>query len=207
MHDCPVCKVPLHGYEPTCPSCGAQQKVTKGYSRMFGDDMKKPATNPMPFVIAFVVVIGLFAVIAQSSWVGQLLTKGPTKQDPLAKMTYQEARTLIDTKLNEGFTTAAAKGTVKWQQDGKDVDKLAAGPVQVTVDAALNDPEQHKAIVDPIKDYMDKAQITSLIFNDTKDPKTHRNWTYSVSAAPAAGADDASGAPAAAPAAAPASAQ
>ena len=94
------------------------------------------------------------------------------------------------------------KGTVKWQRDTKDVDKLSAGPVEVAVDAALNDPEQHKAIVDPIKDYMDKAQITSLVFNDTKNPKTHRNWTYKVSTpAPGAdGADPAAGGAAPAPA-------
>jgi hypothetical protein len=194
MYDCPNCKVPLHGHERVCPSCGTPQKMTKSTSRLLaGEDIKKPATNPMPIVITLVVIVGLVFVIGQSSWVGQLMTKGPTKADPMAKVTFQEARTLIDTKLNEGFTAAAVKGTVKWQRDSKDVDKLSPGPVEVTVDAELTSPDQHKAIVEPVKDYMDKAQITSLVFNDTKDPKTKRNWTYRVSteSAPADGASPA----------------
>jgi hypothetical protein len=199
MHDCPKCKVPLHGYERVCPSCGTPQKVSKGSSRLFGDEIKKPPTNPTPIIITVVAIGILIFVMAQTSWLGQLLTKGPTKADPLAKMTFQEARTLIDTKLTEGFTAAGVKGTVKWQRDSADVDKLSPGPVQVAVDAELASPEQHKTIVDPIKDYMDKAQITSLVFNDTKDPKVHRNWTYSVSTPPAPGdAGSAAPAPAAA---------
>jgi hypothetical protein len=166
--------------------------LSKGASRLFGDEIKKPPTNPMPIIITLVVIAALFFVMGQTSWLGQLLTKGPTKADPLAKMTFQEARTLIDTKLTEGFTAAAVKGTVKWQRDSKDVDKLSPGPVEVAVDAELASPDQHKAIVDPIKDYMDKAQITSLVFNDTKDPKVHRNWTYKVSTpAPGEGGADA----------------
>jgi hypothetical protein len=207
MHDCPKCRVPLHGHERVCPSCGTPQKVTKSTSRLLaGDDIKKPATNPTPIIITLVAIGILFFVMGQTSWIGQLLTKGPTKADPLAKMTFQEARTTIDTTLNQGFTTAGVKGTVKWQREAKDVDKLSPGPVEVTVDAALNDPEQHKAIVDPIKDYMDKAQITSLVFNDTKNPKTQRNWTYRVST-PAPGAEGADAGAAAAPAQAPATAQ
>jgi hypothetical protein len=193
MHDCPSCRVPLHGYETECPACGAPQRVTKTQSKLFGSDLKKPSTNYTPFIIIFVVMIGLVAVMAQTSWIGQLITRGPVKEDPLAKMTFQEARTLIDTKLNEGITAAGCKGTLKWQRDDKEVDKLSAGPINLTVDADLPTPEQHKAIVDPVKDYMDKAQITSLVFNDTKDPKTHRNWTYTVAPAPADGAAPAAG--------------
>jgi len=197
MHDCPACKVPLHGYEPTCPACGAPQKVTKGYSRLLGDEMKKPKTNPWPFIVTVVILVGGLAFMAQQSWVGQLMHRGPVVEDPIAKMTYQEARALIETKLNEGFTTAGVQGTMKWQRAGADVDKLSAGPIEMTVDAPLNDPEQHKGIVDPIKDYMAKAEITSLVFNNTKDPKKHQNWTYNVSiVAPAAGADGAAPAPA-----------
>ncbi|MBS1990744.1 MAG: hypothetical protein JSS83_09525 [Cyanobacteria bacterium SZAS LIN-3] len=189
MHDCPACKVPLHGYEPTCPACGAPQKVTRGYSKLLGDEMKRPKTNPMPFVLVTIVLVAGLVFMGQQSWVGQLLTRGPVKEDPIAKMTFQEARTLIDTKLNEGFTTAGVAGTVKWQRAGADVDKLSPGSIEVTVDAPLNDPEQHKGIVDPIKDYMAKAEITSLVFNNTKDPKKHQNWTYNVSVAPAATGD------------------
>lgn len=197
MHDCPACKVPLHGYEPTCPACGAPQKVTRGYSKLLGDEMKRPATNYTPFIVAALVFVGGFFYLAQAGWVGQLMRRGEVKEDPIAKLTYQEARTLIDTKLNEGFTTAGVAGTIKWQRASADVDKLSAGPVEVTVDAPLNDPAQHTGIVDPIKDYMGKAEITSLVFNNTKDPKKHQNWTYNVSTAPAAGADGAD--PSAAP--------
>jgi hypothetical protein len=165
--------------------------VTKSTSKLFGgDEIKKPPSSPLPWIITLVVVGGLVFLMAQTSWIGQLITKGPTKEDPLAKMTFQEARTLIDSKLNEGFTAAGVKGTVKWQREEKEVDKLTPGPIDVNVDAALESPDQHKAIVEPIKDYMPKAEIGQLVFNDTKNPKTKRNWTYRVSteAAPADGA-------------------
>jgi hypothetical protein len=191
MHDCPKCRVPLHGHERVCPSCGTPQKVTKGAARFAGEEIKKPPTNPMPFIITLVVIGGLIAVMAQTSWIGQLLTKGPPKVDPLAKMTFQEARGLINSKLTEGFTAAGCKGTVKWQREEKDVDMNSPGPIDVSVDAELASPDQHKTIVDPIKDYMPPAQINQLVFNDTKDPKTKRNWTYRVSAAAAPAADGA----------------
>jgi hypothetical protein len=190
MHDCPSCRVPLHGYEPECPACGAPQKVTRTQSKLFGgDEIKKPATNMVPFVIVLIVALAGVGFMAQTGWVGQLMTRGPVKEDPLAKLTFQEARGLLESKLNEGFTAAGVTGTLKWQQNDKDVDKLSPGPINLTVDAPLASPDQHKAIVDPAKEYMEKAQIGSLVFNDTKDPKTHRNWTYTV--APAAPAGDA----------------
>ena len=52
------------------------------------------------------------------------------------------------------------------------------GPWEMTIDTKLADPNQRKAVIDPIKQYMDKAKIPTLIMHDAKSRAT---WTYSVS--------------------------
>lgn len=178
MHPCPTCKVPLHGYEETCPSCGTRQHV-RSSSKMFGGQTQQaPGVNPMPFIVAFVLVaIGLVGA-TQVSWVGQLMRRGPVAEDPLEKMTMPQARQIIQSKVNEGLTAVGSVGKFTWTYQGQPSDINAPGPVELSIETALADPTQRKAIIDPIKDYMAKAQIPTLTMNDTK---SHATWTYSVS--------------------------
>lgn len=211
MHDCPVCKVPLHGHEAVCPSCGTKQKARRSQSSLFGgDEVKKPPVNAMPFVVAALIFLALGAYLLKDSWIAQLMNRPPQQEDPMAKLTFLDARNLVESKITEGVTAVGGKTTFKWQRAGADVDKASEGPVEVAVEVNLKEAEQHKAIVDPVKDYFEKAQIKSLTMTDAK---LHATWTYNLSTpAPAAdsadssASDSSSGAPAGSPSA-PASAQ
>lgn len=180
MHACPNCRVPLHGHEQFCPSCGAQQVVSSPQNREFGSfyqENKEPSINWMPFVITGVILlIGLFFA-AQGSWIGELLTKGPAKVDPIDKMTYLEAREIIENKLKEGLDACGAKATMKWTQNGIEAQKSAEGPIELSIDTRLSEPNLRKGIVDPIKDYMGKAYLTTLTM---KDSKSRATWTYNA---------------------------
>ncbi len=182
MHDCPRCKVPLHGHEQFCPACGAKQIVRPEYRDI--QVPKAPPVNIVPFLVAFaiIVVIGVFA--AQGSWVGQLLTHGEQKQDPLDALTLDQARQLIESKISQGLTAIGAPVKISYSYAGAKVDKLLAKPLEMTIDTSLKDPNQHKAVVDPIKQYMDKARIPTLTMHDARSRAT---WTYSCTlSAPAA---------------------
>lgn len=197
MHDCPSCKVPLHEHETVCPSCGAAQR-RRSVSKMLGPEARKPPVNIMPFVVAIMAVIIGFIVMAQESWVGKLMRGEKPPEDPMAKLTYLDARNIVESKIVEGCQQAGATCTFKWQRGGEDVDKASEGPVEVTAEADLATAEERKPIIDPYKDYFAKAQITTFTM---KDPKLKATWTYNVSA-PAPGATDQGAAPA--PEAAPA---
>jgi hypothetical protein len=180
MHDCPTCQVPLHGHEEVCPACGTKQYVRKQY-RDFSKLPQEPGVNVIPFVVA-VLIVGIIGIIAvQNSWIGQLVNKAPEKEDPLAKMTVMDARQIIETKISEGLTQAGAKGKFTWTTSGAPATKAAPQPVDLTIDTALSDPNQRRAILDPVKEYMEKARIPTLTMNDSK---SHATWTYSVSIAP-----------------------
>ena len=178
MHDCPTCQVPLHGHEEVCPSCGTKQYVRPEYRR--SNLPKPPGINPLPFIIAGVIgVVGIvFAV--QNSWIGQLLSQKPQQEDPIDKMTMLEARQAIETQIMQGLGSVGAKGTFKYTEGTVATTKDAAKAVELTIDTQLKDPNSHKAIIDPVKPYMAKAQVITLTMNDAK---THATWTYTVSAA------------------------
>ncbi|HEY9714726.1 MAG TPA: hypothetical protein V6C72_14760 [Chroococcales cyanobacterium] len=179
MHDCPTCQVPLHGHEEVCPSCGTKQYVKPEYRQ--SNLPKPPGVNPWPFVIA-VIVCGAIAVIAASnSWIGQMIMHGPPKSDPMDAMTKFDARKQIEAGLNSGLQAVGATAKMSYVYQGKPSDQLAPGPVELKVETELKDPNSHKAIVDPIKQYMEKAEVTTLTFNDTK---SHATWTYNVSLPP-----------------------
>lgn len=182
MHDCPTCKVPLHDHEEVCPSCGTKQHVRRGSKLLQGQPgYQKPKVNMVPFVVTAIVVgvIGIFA--AQTSWIGQLQRRGPVQEDPLEKMTVGDARNLIETKITEGLTAVGATGKFNYKSAGQPATKATTGPLELEIETALTDKNQRHAIIDPIKDYMEKAQIPTLVMNDTK---AHATWTYTVSAPP-----------------------
>ncbi|MBK9618092.1 MAG: hypothetical protein IPO31_02770 [Candidatus Obscuribacter sp.] len=188
MYDCSTCKVPLHDHEVVCPSCGTKQR-RRSVSKMLGPEARKPPVNVMPFVVAIMAVIIGFIVMAQSSCMGQLMHRPPKVEDPMDKVTFTQARQTIDQRINEALAQNGGKGTVKWTREGTEVDKNTEGPVEVTCDLELPDPNQRNTIVEPVKDYFEKAGITSLTLNVKSGTQTF-NKTYTVSKAPA----DASGA-------------
>ncbi|HEY9776701.1 MAG TPA: hypothetical protein V6C81_23260 [Planktothrix sp.] len=182
MHDCPTCKVPLHGHEEVCPSCGTKQYVRPEYRR--ANLPPQPGVNPLPIVVA-VLVVGVVLVLASSSsWIGQLMTRGPVQEDPMAKVTPAQARATIEDQITKGLAAAGAKGTIKYTAGGAESTRDAQGPVEMAVDMkGLKDPNQRHNIFDPIKDYLAPGKITSLTINDVEG-KTTRTWTYSPAPAP-----------------------
>lgn len=187
MHDCPTCRVPLHGHEERCPSCGTPQYVRKGKSSFF-DIQKEPSVNLAPIIVTALAIGVVFLIAVQFSWIGQVMNRGPVQEDPMEKMTYSEARQIIETKITEGLTAVGAKGDFKWTSNGEEVDKNADQNVELLVATRLSDPQQRRGIIDPIKDYMEKAKIPTLTMTDSKSNAT---WTYTVSVPTGMPADDA----------------
>src|SRR5438105_305597 len=110
MRDCPACRVPLHGYEEVCPSCGTKQVPVRS-AKAFGDwQPERPKVNMIPFLVVGLCFLVFFVFTLQGSWVWGVLT-GANKPpaDPLASMTYLQARDAIDTQLNAGLSQAGAK--------------------------------------------------------------------------------------------------
>ena len=70
----------------------------------------------------------------------------------------------------------------KYTRAGAEVDKNSEGPIEMAVEVALQQAEQRKPIMEPVKELMEKAQVTTLTMND---PKLKATWTYNLSAAPA----------------------
>jgi hypothetical protein len=177
--------VPLHGHEEVCPSCGEKQYVKPEYRQ--SNLPKPPGVNPVPIVIA-VVILGIAAVIGlQNSWVGEMMKRGPVQDDPMDKISMADARQLIETGLTQGLTAVSATAKFKYMSAGTETTKADPKPVELQVDTKLTDPKLHKAIVDPIKQYMEKAQVTTLTMNDSK---SHATWTYNLAPPAPAGAAD-----------------
>lgn len=175
MHDCPRCKVPLHGHEEFCPSCGTKQIVRRDFANIRVPEA--PPVNLVPFIVAFVVLVGAGVLAAQSTWIGQLMTHGAPKEDPMDKITPPQARQMIEQGLTQGLTAVGAPVKITYTADGKETTAAATTPVNMTVDTTLKDPNSRKAIVDAVKPYMDKALIPVLEMHDSKSRAT---WTYTV---------------------------
>jgi hypothetical protein len=186
MHDCPRCKVPLHGHEEFCPACGEKQVVKAEYRNIHVP--KTPPVNIVPFVIAFALVAVVIAVAASQTWIGQLLTHGTPKTDPIDSITPAQGRQMIETQVTSALTAIQAPVKISYTADGKPADKTSPQPLEMTIETKLQDPNQRKAVIDPIKQYMDKAHIPSLVM---KDAKSRATWTYTCTLSPAPAADDA----------------
>lgn len=192
MRDCPACRVPLHGYEEVCPSCGTKQFPTRSARGPYGTNFKpqEPTVNWLPFVLVFVGV-GIFLLVAmQGTWIGQIM-RGENKQpeDPIAKMSYVEARNTIETQLNQGLAAVGATNTkISWHSTSAPAaapgaaatdDRNVDGPVELTVDTNLPDKEMRKQVIDPVKPYMEPGKVFSLTMNDAK---SRAHWTYNLQA-------------------------
>lgn len=187
MHDCPACRVPLHGYEEVCPSCGTRQ-IVKKRSYGFGSfKPEQPGINWMPFILTFIVTAALLLFAFFSSPLGKVLTQGPPAEDPLAKLTYIDARNIIESEITKGLEGVGASGKFTWADlSNAPLDKGTDQNMQLTVDTSLPSTEVRKNIIDPIKDYMEKAKIMTLVMNDAK---SHATWTYNVAPAAAPPSD------------------
>jgi len=171
-----------------CPSCGAKQRVRREFANL--PQFKEPGVNMVPFIIGIGIVIFCFVAAANQSWIGQLMTRKPQAEDPLARVSPLEARSAVENKIAEGLQAVGAKATFKWTAAGAEADKSASKPVELAVDTSLQDPNSHKAIIDNVKDYMLRANMTTLTMTDAK---SHATWTYNVPAPPPS--DDAAASP------------
>jgi hypothetical protein len=204
MRDCPACRVPLHGYEDVCPSCGTKQVPARGSGRTpYGAGFKaqEPTVNWVPFVLVF-VGIGIFIMVAmQGSWIGQMM-RGENKQaeDPIAKMSYIDARNYIDAEINKNLQAVGATNTtMTWHATGAGAavpangqpaqtdDRAVDGPVELTINTKLPSKDLRKQVIDPIKPYMEPAKVYTLTMNDSA---SHANWTYNLQQATSTPSDD-----------------
>ena len=92
-------------------------------------------------------------------------------------MTILDARNAIETQINQGLTAVGSTAKFAYKVAGEPSTKDVQKPCELTVDTELKDPKQHKSIVDPIKQYMEKAQVLTLTMNDSK---SHATWTYNL---------------------------
>jgi hypothetical protein len=138
----------------------------------------------MPFIVVLVGLIVVVFICAQNSWIGQVFHRGPVQEDPMDKLTYLDARNAIENGINQGLTAVGSKAKFEYKAGGEPSTKDVQKPVELTVDTQLQDPKQHKAIIDPIKPYMEKAQVTTLVMNDSK---SHATWTYNLGPADTSG--------------------
>jgi hypothetical protein len=199
MRDCPACKVPLHGYEEVCPSCGTKQLVSSGGGGRvpYGAQWKpeEPRVNMVPFVLVLLGLVVFVLVAAQGTWIGQLARKEKTEPDPLEKMTYTEARGVIDSEIQKNLTAVGAKNSkLVWhtpssapQANGQVDDRAVDAPIELNVDTTLPSPDLRRQVVDPVKPYMEKAKLYTLNMTDTK---SHAHWTYTMTPGRASDPDE-----------------
>jgi hypothetical protein len=184
MHKCPTCKVPLHGWEENCPSCGTKQ-VVRDSKRSYGSQ-QTPGVNPLPFVVGILIAGAALVFAMNSSWIGEVMRRGPEPQDPLGGVSQMQARQVIQQRITEGLTAVGAKGKFSWTVAGQPGDMNSPSPIELTVDTSLADKNARHQIINPIKEYMERAKVPTLTMNDAK---SHSTWTYTCSL-PAATADD-----------------
>jgi hypothetical protein len=179
MKDCPRCEAPLHDHEAICPRCGEKQYVKKGFGgSSLVDD--KSTMSPVPAIIVVTLIIVGVIYAASQSWIGQMLTRGPVKADPMDSITPVVARQLIEEKATANLAAVNAKGTFDWKEGGMKADRNSPILKSVTLDieTELKDPKgQHDSIVTPIKQYMERGFVSTITLNDTR---AHATWTYSL---------------------------
>jgi hypothetical protein len=190
MHKCPTCKVPLHGWEEECPSCGTKQ-VVRDSKRSYGSQ-QAPGVNPLPFVAGILIAGAALVFAMNSSWIGEVMRRGPEPQDPLGGINQMQARQVIQQRITEGLTAVGAKGKFSWTVAGQPGDMNSPSPIELTVDTSLTDKNARHQIINPIKEYMERAKVPTLTMNDAK---SHSTWTYTCSLPAPSTEDNAEAAP------------
>lgn len=188
MRDCPACRVPLHGYEEVCPSCGTKQQPTKsagGSRQIYGTGFKpeEPRVNWIPFILVFIALGGMLIAAMNSTWIGTLM-RGGGPVDPMAKVTYLDARNFIDQTLNQKLAEVGATNSkLTWKTQtgtGAPEERMIDTPVELAIETTLPSADSRKAVIDPVKDYMEKARLVTLTMKDSKSKAT---WTYNMTPA------------------------
>ena len=190
MHKCPTCKVPLHGWEENCPSCGTKQ-VVRDSKRSYGSQ-QAPGVNPLPFVAGILIAGAALVFAMNGSWIGEVMRRGPEPQDPLGGVNQMQARQVIQQRITEGLTAVGAKGKFSWTVAGQPGDINSPNPIELTVDTSLTDKNARHQIINPIKEYMERAKVPTLTMNDAK---SHSTWTYTCSLPAPSAEDNADAAP------------
>ena len=103
-----------------------------------------------------------------------------------------QARQLIEQRITEGLTSVGAKGKFSWTVAGQPGDINSPAPIELTIDTSLADKNARHQIINPIKDYMERAKIPTLTMNDAK---SHSTWTYTCQLRSASPEDNSDGLP------------
>jgi hypothetical protein len=175
MHDCPRCQVPLHGHEQFCPACGTKQYVRPEF-KSFLKDQEHPF-NPLPLALAAAVIGFVILIAAQNSWIGQVMSRGPVVEDPESKLTPPQARQMLETGINTNLAAVGAKGKLTWTCGEQATDLNCPTSVELAIDTELQDPQQRRQIIDPVKHFMDRGKISTITMNDSR---SHATWVYSM---------------------------
>ncbi len=174
MHDCPRCKVPLHGYEKRCPSCDTPQYVSPEYENL-DDNFARPKTNVLPYVLFVLLLIGFAGYFAyQYTWVGELFK---AEKNPVKVLSVEESRNKIIETINNDFKSINVEYKCKYLNQGKEVPLNSPNSIDLDIEAKLTDKKQRANIVPSIKSYLDTAKIGSIVIKDLKSKAT---WTYSI---------------------------
>ncbi len=185
MHDCPGCQVPLHGHEAFCPVCGEKQYVRPEFQGQSGEVFKK-GSNPVGLILGIILVLGLIVFAVQSSWIGQLIQRGPEPPPGDSALSAPVAREKLEQGVLERLAGQSKTCKFVYTAGEKTVDRSYLQPVELAIEVNLKDPSIRKTIVEPIKTLMEPGLIKTLVLNDSH---SHATITYSVASGAGNGAD------------------
>jgi hypothetical protein len=175
MHDCPGCQVPLHGHERFCPVCGQKQIVRPEFQGTTFDKFQK-GFNPIGLILGILLIIGLGIFAVQSSWIGQLIRRGPIQVSEAA-LSAPAAREKLESAVLQSLSDQSKTCKFIYMADDKEVDRNHPNTVQLNIDVNLKDPSTRKTIVEPAKSLMEPGKISTLTLNDAH---SHATITYSL---------------------------
>ena len=176
MHDCPGCQVPLHGHEQFCPVCGLKQRV-RPENRGLSLEQYQKGFNPLGLILILIVLGGLLFYLVQSSWVGQLMKRGPEQPAGDSALSPTAARDKLENGILQNLSGQSKTCKFVYMAGEKTVDHNYPQAVQLTIDVNLKNPSIRKSIVEPVKSLMVPGKISTLVLNDSRSGAT---ITYSV---------------------------
>jgi hypothetical protein len=188
MHDCPGCRVPLHGHESFCPVCGLKQTVRPEFRGSL--EKYDKSASPVGLIVLFVVLAGLIVFAVQNSWIGQLMQRGPEKPLGDSALSAPQAREKLEGIVLQNLNGQSNLCKFVYMDGEKTVDRNYPDPVQLTIDVNLKDPSIRKSIVEPAKGLMEPGKVNSLVLSDAH---SHATITYNIASG---GSEDASDVPA-----------
>jgi len=171
MHDCPGCHVPLHGHESFCPVCGVKQNVRPEF-RGFSLKQYEKGFNPLGLVLVVIVLGGLLVYAVQSSWIGQLMQRGPEQSAGNTALSASAAREKLEGSILQSLSGQSKTCKFVYVAGEKTVDRNYPKAVELTIDVNLRNPSIRKSIVEPVKALMEPGKINTLVLNDSHSDAT-----------------------------------